>query len=92
MMYILSNNNEIFYLDLIGQDFNIAQILDQYVKVSQLGLSGKVFKLNEIGTKNHHVIKILPFNDQIPESEQGIDELFDKIRPLKVLEHRNIVK
>mmetsp|Transcript_36324 Transcript_36324/g.35934 ORF Transcript_36324/g.35934 Transcript_36324/m.35934 type:complete len:155 (+) Transcript_36324:105-569(+) len=85
-------SQDIFYLDLIGQEFNFAQILDQYIKVCQVGLSGTVFKLNKIGTKDYNVLKIIPFNDFHGDIDKFIDEMFDKIYPLKMLEHRNIIK
>lgn len=82
---------DILYIDLIGEEFNFAQVLDQYIKVAQLGLSGKVFKLQEIGTNKHTVIKMINFSDSnfiYPKME----EFFSKIQVLKLLEHRNIIK
>ena len=83
--------NDVVYLDLIGQEFNFAQVLDQYTKVAQLGLTGKVFKLKEIAAEKHTVIKMISF-EETGINDSKIEEFLRNLSPLKLLEHRNVAK
>lgn len=99
---------DIVYLDLLGDSFNFAQILDQYVRVAQLGLSGKVYKLKEKATGKFSVIKFIDFAPQdenfaeaakhthssITETASSvkIDEFWRQVEVLKQLSHRNVLR
>ena len=82
---------DVVYLDMIGQPFNFAQVLDQYVKVAQLGLTGKVFKLRDLSCSKQSVIKMIPFKNH-EEKAAEIDEFIRNLSPLKSLDHRNVVR
>lgn len=82
---------DVVYLDMLGQNFNFAQVLDQYVKVAQLGLTGKVFKLRDISSCKQSVIKMIPFKKH-EDTYAEIDEFIRNLGPLKTLEHRNVVR
>lgn len=83
---------DVVYLDLLGHKFNYAQILDQYTRVAQLGLTGNVFKLKDKEKDSFSVIKMISFENE-DDSKSKIDD-FIRVQNnlLKDLTHRNVIK
>jgi hypothetical protein len=73
---------DILYLDLVGNNFNFAQVLDQYTRVAQLGLTGKVFKLKEVDSSKFSVIKMVPFGVKYEENPK-IDDFLRNFNSVK---------
>jgi hypothetical protein len=82
--------NDIVYLDLIGTEFNSAQILDQFYKSAQLGLSGNVFQLVNKENGQFTVVKTVHINESY--DQKRIDEFIRQLDVLKLTENNNIVK
>lgn len=82
--------NDIVYLDLIGADFNSAQILDQFEKAAQLGLSGKVFQL--VNKENGQFVVAKTVHVSESGDPKHIDEFIRQLDVLKLTENNNIVK
>jgi hypothetical protein len=85
------HRNDFVYLDLIGNDFNFAQVLDQYTKVAQLGLTGRVFKLKKLDSSQLSVKKMIPFEHK-DEGGSIVDDFLTSLNVIKSLEHRNVVR
>lgn len=73
---------DILYLDLVGNHFNFAQVLDQYTRVAQLGLTGKVFQLKEVDSSKFSVIKMIPFGQKY-EDNAKIDDFLRSFNSIK---------
>lgn len=83
---------DVVYLDLLGRKFNYAQILDQYVKEAQLGLSGTVFKLRDKETSRPSVVKMIKFSAEEKEHAKIDDFIRIQNNILKGLDHRNVIQ
>ena len=88
------NNRDVVYLDLLGRDFNQAQMLDQYERQHLLFQNGlyDVYRIVDKGTNKPYILKTISFDEGDKESHLKIEEIWRKLKILQQLDHRNIIK
>lgn len=84
---------DIVYLDLLGQPFNSAQLLDQYTQISCLSMtpSTEVHKLQDKDTKKFFVQKIVKF-DNSANIDADIEDFIRHVNKLRDIQHGNVVR